>query len=977
MPIPTEITAEHVRDAIAELRAGVAHGFGKSSGYDVLFEGERFPPKAVVGLAAKRATGQALSHRDFSGGEAPGATNPFLRSLGFEIVDKDGKTISGPSGGPNSERDRVWERLSFGANEPVVTMTYAGVEFDVEVNPDGRQVRVDERLRDAAARVDETVLLAHLKDGQKDTWKDTKAEIQREDRVTLWRCGTALIPLKNPKRKTLSLNPYAAFHFDTDSLLQSLSGEDAARVQAADKKLTVNELAEVLGVNVREPAQPLGLLLQELMVEYAKYTPGDGFGGEHPLWGLKERIEQALREQPGVKARPTLRVAFAGKGRLARDLWVAVLDTRVTTSVRRGQYVVYLFKRDLSGVYLTVNQGVTDVFRNHPNDEARELLTRRAKAFRSRLQQLGEAGFSLDGQIALAPDEWGKKYEASTIAHKFYEAGALPEETALVSDLEAALAGYDLLVEKENRPAAWWVFQSNPQYYRLRDALASQGAPATWLVKQHAEEIEEGDRVFLWESGGTGIVATATVQGKPKPTTDVDAFVVDAEKIGGAQLRVPIAVDEVLDSPITPQTIRAVEGLDALSIVRAPQGTNFRVTPEQADVLLGLVSPPATLEQACVGFSRALRTAGLTFGVDHDGFVRSFLASLVTKPLVILTGLSGSGKTQIALKFGQWLGEGRHKVVPVRPDWTGPESLLGYENALGTPREGRLPWHVPASLRFMLRARDGAGVPHLLLLDEMNLAHVERYFADVLSGMESREPCLPNLRETEGAWLLDKGVGWVAVPRNLFMVGTVNVDETTYMFSPKVLDRANTIEFRVTTADLPVDLESMAPPEDVEPAEPALAKVLLDVASDHQWHTDSERQPPWLEDFAAHLRALHELLSPHGFEFGHRVFNEAVRFAVIYASMDANEDADDMLWSALDLQVMQKILPRIHGARRRLEPLLRDLGSYAMFGEAAGEASAFDPAKSQTEDPRLPRAFEKIRRMTVNVRANQFASFAE
>lgn len=967
MSIPNEITADHIRQAIAELRAGVEHGFGKSLGYDVFYEGERFPPKAVIGLAAQRAIGKEISHRDFSGGEAPGATNPLLRSLGFQIVDKSGKTITGPSAGPKSESDRVWERLTFGHDAPTVEMKYMGVSFEVEVVADGRHVLVNDQLREAHARVDEATLLQHLDAEWAKKWAETKVEIQQLDRVTLWRCGTALIPLKNPKRKTVNLNPYKEFRFNMQSLLRCLSTEDAKTVGSEDRDLSVHELAEALGVNARTSAEPLGLLLQQLLEQYGKYTPGDGFGGEHPLWELKEQVEQALREQPAIKARPNLRLAFAGKGRLARDLWVSVLDTRVTTSVRRGHYVVYLFKRDLSGVYLTMNQGVTDVFNDNTSADARAVLEQRAEAFRKRIPNLKDAGFVLDGQIDLAPDEWGKKYESSTIAHKLYKTDAMPDESILVADLEAVLEAYDVLIARETRPPAWWIFQSTPNDDRLRDKLATTEPPTTWPVKQHAKEIRPGDRVFLWESGGTGILALATVRGEPEKT----------EKVDGPQLRVPIDVDQVVSSPITPQTVRAAEGLDDLTILHEPEGTNFRVTAEQADVLLALVFPPARLEQACAAFSRALRTARLSFGVNHDDFVRSFLASLVTKPLVILTGLSGSGKTQIALKLGQWLGGGRHKVVPVRPDWTGPESLLGYENALAPAQGGRSPWHVPAALRFMLQARSGAGVPHLLLLDEMNLAHVERYFADVLSGMESRQPCLPNLRHIDGAWLMDRDAGWVAVPRNLFMVGTVNVDETTYMFSPKVLDRANTIEFRVTTDDLPSDLESMAPPEDVEPADPPLAKVLLDVATDHQWHTDSERQPTWLEDFAGHLRELHRLLSPHGFEFGHRVFNEAVRFAVIYAAMDTDSDADETLWAALDLQLMQKILPRVHGARRRLEPLLRELGAYAMHGEPIAEAAAFDPVKTHDEAPRLPRAFEKIRRMTVNVRANQFASFAE
>ena len=175
--------------------------------------------------------------------------------------------------------------------------------------------------------------------------------------------------------------------------------------------------------------------------------------------------------------------------------------------------------------------------------------------------------------------------------------------------------------------------------------------------------------------------------------------------------------------------------------------------------------------------------------------------SLATKRLVLLTGLSGSGKTRLALAFGQWLGRDRYKIVAVRPDWTGPDALLGYENQLSLARDDGYAWVVPETLRFMLRAAKDPSHPYLLLLDEMNLAHVERYFADVLSGIESGEDILPNLVETNGEWR-SATKDRLPLPDNLFVVGTVNIDETTYMFSPKVLDRANTLEFRVLTEDL-------------------------------------------------------------------------------------------------------------------------------------------------------------------------------
>src|SRR5687768_12179244 len=276
-----------------------------------------------------------------------------------------------------------------------------------------------------------------------------------------------------------------------------------------------------------------------------------------------------------------------------------------------------------------------------------------------------------------------------------------------------------------------------------------------------------------------------------------------------------------------------------------------------------------------------LRDAHLDFGPKHLALVRAFISSLAAKRFAILTGLSGSGKSQIAIKFGQWLGRHRYKVVSVRPDWTGPDALFGYEDALRITRQGHHGWHVPEALEFMLRAAADPQTPYALVLDEMNLAHVERYFADALSGIETSEPCLPNLQQDQdGTWVLSgRGPVRLPLPRNLFVIGTVNVDETTYMFSPKVLDRANTFEFRVATEELS---PAARKPIDGAPGDEDLVRGLLSIATNDDWHLDSA--PRWSEEYIGHLRTLHKLLTEGSMEFGHRVHYEAIRFAAMHSA---------------------------------------------------------------------------------------------
>jgi hypothetical protein len=248
----------------------------------------------------------------------------------------------------------------------------------------------------------------------------------------------------------------------------------------------------------------------------------------------------------------------------------------------------------------------------------------------------------------------------------------------------------------------------------------------------------------------------------------------------------------------------------------------------------------------------------------------------------------------------------------------------------------------------------------------MNLAHVERYFSDYLSAAESREPILPNLvPEVSGgltSWRIRPGAPeYLPIPRNLWVIGTVNIDETTYMFSPKVLDRAFVFEFRVTTEELASDTRR---PSAIPAADPAMLQSLLSVGRDDLWH---ESHPhPARHELVRELQSVHELLAESGHEFGFRVMAESLRFAAIYAGCGRPEPNE-----ALDLIAMQKLLPRLHGSRRRLEGVLRSLMTWSGLDEAAldGESAA--------ATPRLPRTAAKLQRMFATLQANQFVSFTE
>jgi energy-coupling factor transporter ATP-binding protein EcfA2 len=356
---------------------------------------------------------------------------------------------------------------------------------------------------------------------------------------------------------------------------------------------------------------------------------------------------------------------------------------------------------------------------------------------------------------------------------------------------------------------------------------------------------------------------------------------------------------------------------------------------------------------------------------------KRYMASLATKPFVIFTGLSGSGKTKLAQTFAKWIceSETQYKIIPVGADWTNREPLLGYPNSLDPnsyvlPDNGALDLIIAA-----IKNTEGKELkdckPYFLILDEMNLSHVERYFADFLSGMESKEAIslyTGNDRKDEKGRPIPKEI---TLPPNLFMVGTVNIDETTYMFSPKVLDRANTIEFRVDKNDLLAffDAPSEEPTSSIDRTGASYSKEFMKfVASETDGKTNYQEQ----------LIGFFKALQPIGAEFGYRTANEMNRLMAQLEGLGLENKEH-----ALDVAVMQKLLPKLHGSRTKLNKVLPILASFCFKACSSEQAkSLLDEVKRLGQlqsdyKPNLPLSFAKIARMYAAAQENGFASYAE
>lgn len=362
-------------------------------------------------------------------------------------------------------------------------------------------------------------------------------------------------------------------------------------------------------------------------------------------------------------------------------------------------------------------------------------------------------------------------------------------------------------------------------------------------------------------------------------------------------------------------------------------------------------------------FNEALFDSGLLYA---NTLITRFTASLLTKPFVILTGLSGSGKTKLAQAFAQWIcqDEEQYCIVPVGADWTNREPLLGYPNAL-KPEEYVKP--DSGVLDLIIQANNKPDLPHFLILDEMNLSHVERYFADFLSVMESGE----SIPLHKGTAMKDKVPSDLSVPPNLFVIGTVNIDETTNMFSPKVLDRANTIEFRVTGKEMESFLNSIREVDMklLNTQGAGMAKSFLEMAGNKSFPaTDVESIKSTLVKFFGELKKT-------GAEFGYRSATEILRLIHQLTTLDKNLSTN----GKVDIAIMQKLLPKLHGSRRKLGPVLETLGSFCVVAEVKviGDVFEKDDFDFNGSDVLYPLSLEKISRMYNGAVDNGFTSFAE
>ena len=624
-----------------------------------------------------------------------------------------------------------------------------------------------------------------------------------------------------------------------EQLLNELSQQDIDCIL----KLVTQKL-ELYYSSIDKDNVEINAFINKIFNEYIEAKQRD-FAGNPMGNYFRNSIPEVLYKTGIVDEDKYLITGSVGKGNWATIPWICIFDKSITTSATKGVYIVYLLSKDGNTLYLTFNQGCTEIRKKHNRNETIEIMRNNAAKI---VSMVDNRGFTSDENINLGAEsaDIGVMYQKGTIFYKAYHKGNIPEEAELRDDLSKMMAIY----------------------------------------KEYVEKISEDSNV------------------------ETELTVTGGEK--------SLSIAEIINN---------------IKNYIAAKGFNY-----------------------------------------NDGLIENFYLSLKAKPFVILAGTSGTGKTRLVKLFAEAVGatevNGRYKMVSVRPDWSDSSDLFGYVDLNGRFIPG-------AIIDFIKQAEIDSKNPYFLCLDEMNLARVEYYLSDILSVIETRDfidgKIVSAPLVSESYYGADKNAagkyGVVRLPENLYLIGTVNMDETTFPFSRKVLDRANTIEFSY------VDLRPI-----INENNESYSALNLDnkfLKTEYLLLNECCDSFDDIQLYCAELQSINKILQQANANIGYRVRDELIFYLVNnkkYGLLAENE--------AFDNGLMQKILPRIQGSSNAVKSMLSDLfkhcaGDFSGYNEQTDNLSKRMHAvlKESGRKIKYRKSAEKIELMTRRLEEDGFTSY--
>lgn len=686
--------------------------------------------------------------------------------------------------------------------------------------------------------------------------------------------------------------------------------------------------------------EQISRFMQEFPEAKQQTFAGNSFGDF-----VRTEIPEVLYNTGFVNREEYLVKGSVGQGNWTTIPWIAILNSSITTTPQEGVYIVYLLSSDSKRLYLSFNQGCTKIKNSHSKNETISILENAANEIR---QKINGQGFSIEKDIELGdrPSGNGIFYEKGDIFHTVYNTDEIPGEETLLDDLKRMMIVY-------------------ADYARCLKGNDRIGSFDSWTILDEKTAIKKCDKSFF-EYKGSGV---------PKEI----CWFFDAEEMELGQV-IPIKLiyqgaefeGKIRNESSDRRRVRIFWSSYLSRLLAAFQDidTAEAIFQKTADHVYQLTmkgdEEPRDVKSQIKQIKAYIASKGFSY---NDGLIENFYLSLKSKPFVILAGTSGTGKTRLVRLFAEAIGAA-FETVPVRPDWSDSTDLFGHVDLNGRFVPGKI-------LDFLWQAQQDLGKPYILCLDEMNLARVEYYLSDFLSVIETRE--FQNGQITSYPLISDKDYGTdiearkkygeICFPENLYIVGTVNMDETTFPFSRKVLDRANTIEFNYVEL-IPSWNEAVEEATKLELKNDFLRSQYLLLQS----------CPPTEHEYilgvCAELEKINQVLQKANAHVGYRVRDEIMFYLL-------NNKAAGLLGenTAMDNEILQKILPRIQGSSSSVKDMLCDL-----FKEIAGDYEGYQTESNNTAERmldmlrknnhvRYPRSAEKIAFMVRRFEEDGFTSY--
>lgn len=507
----------------------------------------------------------------------------------------------------------------------------------------------------------------------------------------------------------------------------------------------------------------------------------------HPLGKyIRDDIPKAIYEEAKVDISKYLIKGSVGQGNWAMVPWICIFNRSITTAATKGIYIVYLLDKDGKSLYISFNQGCTELKNKYGKKQTIIEMKKIADNIRQKLQQ----NKFIEDEIYLGENltELAELYAKGSIFYKKYDKGSIPSNEQLIKDLQDMIRLYEKYVE----------------------SIQTKKASLENSKENDFDSMDNKKKLF-----------------------EINEYV---------------------------------------------------------------------------------KNQGYLYSQE---LINNFYLSLKTKPFVILAGISGTGKSKIAKFFSKAIGS-QYKLVAVRPDWSDSCDLFGHVNL-----ENKF---IPGPItEFLYEANkaENLNAPYILCLDEMNLARVEYYFSDFLSIIETRH--LDSRGKIVSDKLLQQSAfgadteafqkfGDLHISENVYVVGTVNMDETTFPFSKKVLDRANTIEF--SDVDLSSGTESDAY-DKTDPIHIVNSFLKSEYINFVACYADNSEE---IDKLIFLLNRVNEPLKKIGAQVAYRGRDESsyyITYAKKYQLFSFNEAMDNIL--------LQKVLPRIQGSSLALRNVMMEL----------------------------------------------------